>query len=199
MSDARLRELEKAAKAAGTDPTAWLDLAVAALRIGAVPLAWTALDRGARLPPSELRELLVAARAGAASEWGLPFELDAVERTRASQPRRLRFWKPRVTVGRRLGNDIVIDDERVEAHHAFFSCSLGTLAVENRFNHPPPATLVNSAPVISRVRLLEGDTVSFGRTRYVVRRWSDPERPDVSARALARGVERALVALNASR
>jgi hypothetical protein len=200
VSDELLRKLENDARAAGSDAKRWLDLAVAALRSQAWRLAWTALDQGRKAPPSGLRDMLLAARAAAAQAWGIPFELEARDRARVSMERTLRFWQPRVTVGRWRGNDVVVEDDSVEGNQAFFAVHDGELEVENRFASHPPVTRVQGSPVVTRASLRPGDVVSFGKTRYEVRAPARlPRAPSVDGRALARGAELALAALSAAR
>ncbi len=75
--------------------------------------------------------------------------------------------KPRLTIGRRPYNDIMLDDLTVSGEHAVLLTRAGASVIEDLRSRN--GTLVNDEPVIQRA-LLDGDRIEIGiyRLQYVI-------------------------------
>jgi pSer/pThr/pTyr-binding forkhead associated (FHA) protein len=91
--------------------------------------------------------------------------------------RQIVISKPRLTIGRRPYNDIMLDDLTVSGEHAVLHTTAGESVVHDLKSRN--GTLVNGEPVMQRV-LVDGDRIEIGiyRLRYVLERLpGDPESP----------------------
>ena len=83
--------------------------------------------------------------------------------------RQIVISKPRLTIGRRPYNDIMLDDLTVSGEHAVLHTRAGESVVHDLKSRN--GTLVNGEPVMQRA-LVDGDRIEIGiyRLRYVVER-----------------------------
>jgi len=83
--------------------------------------------------------------------------------------RQIVISKPRLTIGRRPYNDIMLDDLTVSGEHAVLHTTAGESVVHDLKSRN--GTLVNGEPVMQRA-LVDGDRIEIGiyRLRYVVER-----------------------------
>lgn len=83
--------------------------------------------------------------------------------------RRIVVDQPRMTIGRRPYNDVMLDDLTVSGEHAVLHTSLGESVIHDLQSRN--GTLVNGAPVAHRA-LTDGDRVEIGiyRLHYVIER-----------------------------
>jgi len=90
--------------------------------------------------------------------------------------RRIAIDQPRLTIGRRPHNDILLDDLTVSGEHAVLH-TVGAESVIHDLNSRN-GTLVNGVPVMQRV-LAEGDRIEIGvyRLEYVLERGADAADP----------------------
>ncbi len=93
--------------------------------------------------------------------------------TASQQLRQIVIDKPRLTIGRRPYNDIMLDDLTVSGEHAVLLTRAGASVIEDLRSRN--GTLVNGEPVIQRA-LLDGDRIEIGiyRLQYVI----DPLTPE---------------------
>ena len=87
--------------------------------------------------------------------------------TASQQLRQIVIDKPRLTIGRRPYNDIMLDDLTVSGEHALLLTRAGASVIEDLRSRN--GTLVNDEPVIQRA-LLDGDRIEIGiyRLQYVI-------------------------------
>jgi hypothetical protein len=87
--------------------------------------------------------------------------------TASQQLRQIVIDKPRLTIGRRPYNDIMLDDLTVSGEHAVLLTRAGASVIEDLRSRN--GTLVNDEPVIQRA-LLDGDRIEIGiyRLQYVI-------------------------------
>ncbi|MEI6546978.1 MAG: FHA domain-containing protein [Burkholderiales bacterium] len=87
--------------------------------------------------------------------------------TASQQLRQIVIDKPRITIGRRPYNDIMLDDLTVSGEHAVLLTRAGASVIEDLRSRN--GTLVNDEPVIQRA-LLDGDRIEIGiyRLQYVI-------------------------------
>lgn len=87
--------------------------------------------------------------------------------TASQQLRQIVIDKPRLTIGRRPYNDIMLDDLSVSGEHAVLLTRAGASVIEDLRSRN--GTLVNDEPVIQRA-LLDGDRIEIGiyRLQYVI-------------------------------
>jgi hypothetical protein len=87
--------------------------------------------------------------------------------TASQQLRQIVIDKPRLTIGRRPYNDIMLDDLTVSGEHALLLTRAGASVIEDLRSRN--GTLVNDEPVIQRA-LLDGDRIEVGiyRLQYVI-------------------------------
>jgi hypothetical protein len=87
--------------------------------------------------------------------------------TDSQQLRQIVIDKPRITIGRRPYNDIMLDDLTVSGEHAVLLTRAGASVIEDLRSRN--GTLVNDEPVIQRA-LLDGDRIEIGiyRLQYVI-------------------------------
>lgn len=87
--------------------------------------------------------------------------------TDSQQLRQIVIDKPRLTIGRRPYNDIMLDDLTVSGEHAVLLTRAGASVIEDLRSRN--GTLVNDEPVIQRA-LLDGDRIEIGiyRLQYVI-------------------------------
>ncbi len=87
--------------------------------------------------------------------------------TASQQLRQIVIDKPRLTIGRRPYNDIMLDDLTVSGEHAVLLTRAGASVIEDLRSRN--GTLVNGEPVIQRA-LLDGDRIEIGiyRLQYVI-------------------------------
>jgi pSer/pThr/pTyr-binding forkhead associated (FHA) protein len=92
--------------------------------------------------------------------------------------RRIVIDKPRLTIGRRPFNDVMLDDLTVSGEHAVVHASAGTITIHDLRSRN--GTLVNGVPVSQRA-LADGDRIDIGvyRLLYVIER-GPPESADAS-------------------
>ncbi|MFM1990510.1 MAG: hypothetical protein RJA99_3467 [Pseudomonadota bacterium] len=83
--------------------------------------------------------------------------------------RRITIDRPRLTIGRRPFNDVMLDDLTVSGEHAMVHCESGRCTVHDLRSRN--GTLVNGVPVTQRT-LAEGDRIDIGiySLHYVVDR-----------------------------
>lgn len=81
--------------------------------------------------------------------------------------------KPRVTMGRRDSNTVLLDDRMSSSHHAEVTKDLNGYTVRDLGS--TNGTLVNGAP-ITEVELKHGDQVRIGNTRFL---FKDPSMKDI--------------------
>jgi pSer/pThr/pTyr-binding forkhead associated (FHA) protein len=83
--------------------------------------------------------------------------------------RRIALDRPRLTIGRRPYNDLMLDDLTVSGEHAVLHCGAGECVIHDLNSRN--GTLVNGVPVVQR-SLTEGDVIEVGvyRIRYVIER-----------------------------
>lgn len=81
--------------------------------------------------------------------------------------RRIVIDKPRLTIGRRPFNDVMLDDLTVSGEHAVLHTAAGTSTLHDLRSRN--GTLVNGAPVMQRT-LTDGDRIDIGiyRLHYVI-------------------------------
>ena len=79
--------------------------------------------------------------------------------TASQQLRQIVIDKPRLTIGRRPYNDIMLDDLTVSGEHALLLTRAGASVIEDLRSRN--GTLVNDEPVIQRA-LLDGDRIEIG-------------------------------------
>jgi hypothetical protein len=87
--------------------------------------------------------------------------------TASQHLRQIVIDKPRLTIGRRPYNDIMLDDLTVSGEHALLLTRAGASVIEDLRSRN--GTLVNDEPVIQRA-LLDGDRIEIGiyRLQYVI-------------------------------
>jgi hypothetical protein len=87
--------------------------------------------------------------------------------TASQQLRQIVIDRPRLTIGRRPYNDIMLDDLTVSGEHAVLLTRAGASVIEDLRSRN--GTLVNDEPVIQRA-LLVGDRIEIGiyRLQYVI-------------------------------
>lgn len=87
--------------------------------------------------------------------------------TALQQLRQIVIDKPRLTIGRRPYNDIMLDDLTVSGEHAVLLTRAGASVIEDLRSRN--GTMVNDEPVIQRA-LLDGDRIEIGiyRLQYVI-------------------------------
>jgi hypothetical protein len=87
--------------------------------------------------------------------------------TASQQLRQIVIDKPRLTIGRRPYNDIMLDDLTVSGEHAVLLTRAGASVIEDLRSRN--GTLVNGEPVIQRA-LLDRDRIEIGiyRLQYVI-------------------------------
>jgi pSer/pThr/pTyr-binding forkhead associated (FHA) protein len=87
--------------------------------------------------------------------------------------RRIAVDRPRLTIGRRPNNDVMLDDLTVSGEHAVLHTAAGETVIHDLNSRN--GTLVNGVPVLQQV-LVEGDRVEVGiyRLHYVLERAADP-------------------------
>ena len=87
--------------------------------------------------------------------------------TASQHLRQIVIDKPRLTIGRRPYNDIMLDDLTVSGEHAVLLTRAGASVIEDLRSRN--GTLVNDEPVIQRA-LLDGDRIEIGiyRLQYVI-------------------------------
>jgi len=87
--------------------------------------------------------------------------------TASQHLRQIAIDKPRLTIGRRPYNDIMLDDLTVSGEHALLLTRAGASVIEDLRSRN--GTLVNDEPVIQRA-LLDGDRIEIGiyRLQYVI-------------------------------
>jgi FHA domain len=87
--------------------------------------------------------------------------------TASQHLRQIVIDKPRLTIGRRPYNDIMLDDLTVSGEHAVLLTRAGASVIEDLRSRN--GTLVNGEPVIQRA-LLDGDRIEIGiyRLQYVI-------------------------------
>jgi|APCry1669189000_1035189.scaffolds.fasta_scaffold03991_5 hypothetical protein len=87
--------------------------------------------------------------------------------TASQQLRQIVIDKPRLTIGRRPYNDIMLDDLTVSGEHAVLLTRAGASLIEDLRSRN--GTLVNGEPVIQRA-LLDRDRIEIGiyRLQYVI-------------------------------
>ena len=87
--------------------------------------------------------------------------------TASHQLRQIVIDKPRLTIGRRPYNDIMLDDLTVSGEHAVLLTRAGASVIEDLRSRN--GTLVNDEPIIQRA-LLDGDRIEIGiyRLQYVI-------------------------------
>jgi hypothetical protein len=92
--------------------------------------------------------------------------------------RRIVIDKPRLTIGRRPFNDVMLDDLTVSGEHAVVHTSAGTSTIHDLRSRN--GTLVNGVPVSQRA-LADGDRIDIGvyRLHYVIER-APPESAEAS-------------------
>jgi hypothetical protein len=94
--------------------------------------------------------------------------------------RRIAIDKPRLTIGRRPYNDVMLDDLTVSGEHAVLHTNVGGSTIHDLNSRN--GTLVNGTPVMQRA-LSDGDRIDVGiyRLHYVIERVpaeaSDPSAP----------------------
>ncbi len=83
--------------------------------------------------------------------------------------RRIAIDRPRLTIGRRPYNDVMLDDLTVSGEHAVLHTENGESTIHDL--HSRNGTLVNGAPVSQRT-LIDGDRIEIGiyRLHYVLER-----------------------------
>ncbi|RPH44714.1 MAG: FHA domain-containing protein [Burkholderiales bacterium] len=83
--------------------------------------------------------------------------------------RRIVIDKPRMTIGRRPFNDVMLDDLTVSGEHAVVHTAAGTSTIHDLRSRN--GTLVNGVPVTQRA-LADGDRIDIGiyRLHYVIER-----------------------------
>jgi pSer/pThr/pTyr-binding forkhead associated (FHA) protein len=87
--------------------------------------------------------------------------------TASQHLRQIVIDKPRLTIGRRPYNNIMLDDLTVSGEHALLLTRAGASVIEDLRSRN--GTLVNDEPVIQRA-LLDGDRIEIGiyRLQYVI-------------------------------
>jgi hypothetical protein len=87
--------------------------------------------------------------------------------TASQHLRQIVIDRPRLTIGRRPYNDIMLDDLTVSGEHAVLLTRAGASVIEDLRSRN--GTLVNDEPVIQRA-LLDGDRIEIGiyRLQYVI-------------------------------
>jgi pSer/pThr/pTyr-binding forkhead associated (FHA) protein len=87
--------------------------------------------------------------------------------TASQHLRQIVIDKPRLTIGRRPYNDIMLDDLTVSGEHALLLTRAGASVIEDLRSRN--GTMVNDEPVIQRA-LLDGDRIEIGiyRLQYVI-------------------------------
>ncbi len=103
--------------------------------------------------------------------------------------RRIAIDRPRLTIGRRPYNDVMLDDLTVSGEHAVVHTANGESTIHDL--HSRNGTLVNGVPVTQRT-LVDGDRIEIGiyRLHYVLDRTSADaaEPPPLHPEAIARVV-----------
>ena len=150
----------------------------AALRITFIALIYLFLFVVLR---TTMRELAVAAQAMPGDERGAAgaglIVLDAAESSLA--PGAALSLEPVSSLGRVLGNTILIDDPHTSAHHAELRFARGQWWLRDLGSSN--GTLVNDEPVRAVVGVRPGDVIQCGRVRFrLVPSFSVP-RVDLSA------------------
>jgi hypothetical protein len=94
--------------------------------------------------------------------------------------RRIPIERPRLTIGRRAFNDVMLDDLTVSGEHALLQSAAGRCTVHDLRSRN--GTLVNGVPVMQRA-LAAGDRIDIGvySLRYVVERVRVGLEPDAPA------------------
>jgi pSer/pThr/pTyr-binding forkhead associated (FHA) protein len=103
--------------------------------------------------------------------------------------RRIAIDRPRLTIGRRPYNDVMLDDLTVSGEHAVLHTANGESTIHDL--HSRNGTLVNGVPVTQRT-LVDGDRIEIGiyRLHYVLERpvadaaEGAPLEPGASARVV---------------
>jgi hypothetical protein len=87
--------------------------------------------------------------------------------------RRIVIDKPRLTIGRRPYNDVMLDDLTVSGEHAVLHTTAGESVIHDLNSRN--GTLVNGLPVMQRT-LADGDRIEIGiyRLQYVIERAGEP-------------------------
>ncbi|HYF57673.1 MAG TPA: FHA domain-containing protein [Burkholderiaceae bacterium] len=83
--------------------------------------------------------------------------------------RRIAIDKPRISIGRRPYNDVMLDDLTVSGEHAVLHTGSGETVIHDLKSRN--GTLVNGTPILQRV-LADGDRIEIGiyRLQYVLER-----------------------------
>ena len=125
--------------------------------------------------------------------------------TASQQLRQIVIDKPRLTIGRRPYNDIMLDDLTVSGEHALLLTRAGASVIEDLRSRN--GTLVNDEPVIQRA-LLDGDRIEIGiyRLQYVIEplipegdrppEWAGVEALSGDAIGKVIAIDRAIVSLS---
>lgn len=124
---------------------------------GAVPAEVTVAMGTEVVPPAET---------GAAAERGPEF---AILRSDGTHPLDIRVYEGSQTVGRRPGNDHVIEgDPFVSGRHARITCSEGQVLIEDLGS--TNGTFVNGRRLAANepLRLADGDEIAIGKGKYLV-------------------------------
>jgi hypothetical protein len=87
--------------------------------------------------------------------------------------RRIVIDKPRLSIGRRQYNDVMLDDLTVSGEHAVLHTAIGGSVIHDLNSRN--GTLVNGLPVMQRT-LADGDRIEIGiyRLQYVIERSGEP-------------------------
>src|SRR5579862_6685701 len=84
---------------------------------------------------------------------------------------------PRITVGRDLSNDVILDEASVSGFHAVLLCEDDTFAVADLGS--TNGTVVNGRRIAGRGAFAEGDTIQFGTVALEIANSIPRRRPTV--------------------
>ena len=142
----------------------WVYLAIRLLFIGAI---YWFISMVVRTSLRELRALAATPEREAALEVADPGQLVLIDAGNASIKAGATWdFAPEMTIGRRPGNEVEIDDPFLSGQHAEILLEAGEWWIRDLGS--TNGTLLNGAPVAALTALRPGDIVQFGNVRLQV-------------------------------